>query len=407
MSAVMATVAERQGESTRIWSRTFIIIFVANMAMNLGQMMSNSLLSVYAKSLGASASAIGVLMSTFAITALLFKIVAGPAMDTYNRKYLVIGAMLLLATAFLGFSMASSVRTLMAFRLVQGAGQAFGNVCFLAMVAAVLPKERYGAGMGYYSLAQVVSQAIGPTVGLWLSGLFGFSATFLINTGVMLLAVLFALQIKLPFKRTKQFRINLHNIVAKEALLPALLMFCLMTAFFVVNAFLIVYAAEQGVTAGIGLFFTVSAVTMVFSRPYVGRLTDRYGLVKVLIPALLSDVVAFFIISGAHTLWMFLVAALISAFGFGACQPALQTLAMKSVPNERRGAASSTNFIGVDLGTLTGPVVAGVIAQSFGYAVMWRVMVIPMLVAMLLVYLFRARIATIEHSFSTRVEATH
>lgn len=407
MSAVAATTAREESAFTVIWSKTFVIIFLANMAMNLGQMMSNSLLSVYAKSLGATAGAIGLLMSSFAITALLFKIVAGPAMDTYNRKYLVMGAMSLLAVAFLGFSFAGSVRTLLAFRLVQGAGQAFGNVCFLAMVAEVLPKEKYGTGMGYYSLAQVVSQAIGPTVGLWLSGLVGFSATFLINTAVMLVAVLLAMQIRLPFKRTRQFKIKLDNIIAKEALLPALLLFCLMSAFFVVNSFLIVFAQEQGVTTGIGLFFTVTAVTMVFSRPFAGRLTDRYGLVKVLIPALLADVVAFFIISSAHALWMFLVAALISAFGFGACQPALQTLAMKSVPNERRGAASSTNFIGIDLGTLTGPVIAGLVAQAFGYAVMWRVMVIPLIAAMGLAYLFRARIGAIEHDFGARVQAAH
>jgi MFS family permease len=81
---------------------------------------------------------------------------------------------------------------------------AFGNACCLAMVSEALPKERYGTGMGYYSLAQVVSQALGPTVGLWLSGLVGFQMTYGIIACLLLLGIILALQIKTHFKRTKK-----------------------------------------------------------------------------------------------------------------------------------------------------------------------------------------------------------
>ena len=386
-------------EPAKIWNVTFISIFFANMAMSLGQFMSNSLLSVYADSLGATASAIGLLMSTFAISALLFKVVSAPAMDTYNRKHLLIGSIFLFCIVYLGYGASKSVAALMAFRLLQGCGMAFGGVCCLAMVAETLPKDKYGTGMGYYSLAQVASQAVGPTIGLWLSKLVGFHLTFVISSCVMLMAAFLAFKIKIPYKRERKLKISLNNIIAKEALLPATSLLFLSMAFCIVNSFLIVYAEKQGITGNIGLFFMVSASTMIFTRPAVGKLTDRYGLVKIFVPAVFCDVIAFFMISYAHTLWLLLFAAFISAFGFGACQPALQTLAMKSVPNERRGAGSSTNFVGMDLGNLIGPTVAGAIAQTFGYILMWRVMVVPLLIAILLVFLFRAKIATIEQNF--------
>ncbi|SEP40963.1 MFS transporter [Propionispora vibrioides] len=386
-------------EQTKIWNFMFISIFFANMVMNLAQYMSNALLAIYADSLGASASAIGVLMSTFAVSALLFKVVSAPAMDTYNRKYLVAGAMVTMTAAFLGYSLSQSVPSLIAFRILQGCGQAFGNVCCLAMVAETLPKSKYGAGIGYYSLAQVVAQASGPTVGLWLVSQIGYHLTFAFNAGVMLLAAFLAFKIKIRYKRTKKLKITLNNILAKEAFLPATVLVFIIMAFCVVNSFLVVFANEQGVGSDISLYFTVSAITMIFTRPIVGKLTDRFGFVRVFTPALFCDVISFFIISVSHTLSSFLLAAFLASFGFGACQPAIQALAMKCVPNERRGAGSSTNFVGMDIGNLLGPTFAGLVAQTFGYRIMWRVMVVPLLIAIVVVIIFKRKIACIEASF--------
>ena len=392
-----------QGQ-TKIWNKMFISIFFTNMALNLGQQMSNSLLAKYADSLGAPAYQIGMLMSMFAITALLFKIVSAPAMDTYNRKYLVMGAMAIMATAYFGFSMSKTIPSLMVFRMLQGIGNAFANVCCLAMVAEALPKDKFGTGMGYYSLAQVVSQALGPTIGLTLVSLVGYNTTYAINGCVMLSAVVVAMQIKIDFKRTKKLKISLNNIIAKEALVPASVLFFMSMGFTTIGSFLIVFAGRQGVNSNIGLFFTVYALTLMFTRPTVGKLTDKYGLVKVAIPAIFFTGFSFFLISISTSLPMFLLAAFVNAFGYGACQPALQSLTMKSVTKERRGAGSSTNFVGMDLGTLVGPTLAGTSAQSFGYESMWRFMIIPLVIGISLVFIFRGRIASIEENFRVKAQ---
>lgn len=399
----MSIVTEKQSylnkEPTKIWNATFISIFFASAAMNMGQMMSNQILAKYADSIGASASAIGLLMSVFAVTALLAKVIAGPAIDTYNRKYLLAGAAIVLATAYFGFGISHTVHMLMVFRLLQGVGLTFGNVCCLIMVADSLPKDKYGIGIGYFSLAQVMCQAIGPTVGLTLVAAVGYRMTYTISTAIMLIAAVMALLVKVNYKRTKKLKIDLNNVIAKEALLPATLVFFIQTAFCVINSFLVVFAGKQGVTKNIGLYFTVTALSMLVTRPIVGKLTDKFGLVKVVAPALFCNVIAFVIISNSHTLIMFLVAAFISAFGFGACQPALQALTMKSVPSTRRGAASSTYYIGSDFGNLAGPAIAGYVVVLVGYVNMWRIMVTPLLMGILMIIIFRSQITRIETSF--------
>lgn len=390
---------DRGPETEKIWNAMFISVFVTNMSLNLAQQMSNSLLAKYADALGAPASQIGMLMSIFALTALLFKVVSAPMMDVYNRKHLVMGAMAIMGVAYVGFALSTSIPSLMVFRMLQGVGNAFGNVCCMALVAQALPKSKFSTGMGYYACAQVVSQAVGPTIGLALADTLGYRVTYFITAAVMLASVVVASRIRLQHKRKGKLKITLHRIIAREALLPGVVILLLTMGFTTINSFLIVYAGKQGVGDGIGLFFTVYAITMLLTRPMVGRLTDRFGLVKIAIPAMCFTVLSFFIISSANRLEVFLLAAFINAFGYGACQPALQSLSMKSVPNSRRGSASSTNYIGMDIGTLIGPTLAGYCIDAFGYGTMWQLMTIPLLMGTVLLFLGRGRVRQIESDF--------
>jgi len=50
---------------------------------------------------------------------------------------------------------------------------------------------------------------------------------------------------------------------------------------------------------------------------------------------------------------------------------------------------------------LVGPSIAGMIANTFGYSVMWRVMVTPFFIGMFLVFFFRKRINKIEIDFAS------
>jgi MFS family permease len=380
--------SEQQKVVTKIWNRTFISIFIANALMNLSQQMVNTLVAKYADHLGATATTVGIVMSMFTYTALLLKLISAPAIDSFNRKYILTGAMLIMAIAYFGYSASFNIPILMGSRLLQGAGQAFTATCCLALAADALPRDKMGAGIGFFSLAQAACQAIGPTIGLTLVSFVGFNTTFLIGACMMVLAALAALRVKTELRPVKKFVISLNSVLAKEAAIPSILMLLLSMAYCNINSFLIIYADKRGVHA-IGLFFTVYAVTLLFTRPTVGKLSDKYGLQKILIPAMCCFAIAFIIISFASNLPMFLFAAFVSAFGYGACQPAIQTLCMKCVPNERRGAGSCTNYIGTDLGNLAGPVIAGIIIEKLGYSAMWRIMLVPVFIALVMVVIFR------------------
>lgn len=400
---------EHQWEPPKtIWNVMFLSIFFANMALNMGQQMSNSLLSLYANSLGTPADQIGQLMSMFAITALVFRFVSGPAMNAFNRKKLVAMGMSFMATAYLGFSFAQviagavgvqTITVLKVFRLFQGIGNAFSNACCLTIVADTLPKDKFSTGMGYYGCAQVISQAIGPTVGVFLRDSIGYHYTYLVVFAVMCCAILASTRVKLAPRKSIPFSLKLNNMIAKEAVVPAVIIFFVNMGFTSISAFLLVYSEERGIMGG-SFFFTVYAVTLLATRPAIGKLTERFGFTKVAIPSVFMTACSFVLIAFSENLFVLLLAAFVNAFGYGSIQPMLQSLCMKSVPPERRGSASGTSFIGTDAATIIGPMVCGKVAEIVGYNPgMWLVMTVPIFVGMATIFLSRNRIHAIEKGF--------
>ena len=386
----------------RIWNPAFISVCLIAAFMNLGKQMSNSILSKYVDSLGSPATIVGLVSSVFAFSALLFKLISGPALDTYDKEKIVIGATFALGVAFLGYSFSTTVPIIIVFRFLQGAAQAFTATALLTMAADALPKEQFSTGVGTFALFETIATAIGPTIGLGLVRIIGYNSTFLVSSVFMFVSAIGVCFFKQkPFHQTKKFHISLDTILAKESVKYAILLFVFNFSFCVIGTYLAIYAEKQGVVENIGLYFTVYACALLITRPFIGKLTDKLGVTKVLIPAFICFCIAYWLISISTTLWMFLSAAIINAFGLGACQPVVQALCMKCVSQERRGAASSTCYIANDLGNLVGAPVAGWIVETFGYTAMWRAMTIPVIVAGIFVFCIRDRIKQTEKTFVT------
>ena len=395
----------------KLWNPMFISLFIASGLMNLSTQMSNSLLSLYAKNIGTPADQIGTLMSMFAMTALIIRFVAGPAMTAYDRKKLLQLAMFFFGTAYFGFGISPKVSeitglplisVLKIFRLIQGMGNAFGNACLMTVISECIPKAQFSSGMGIYALAQTISQAIGPTIGTTLRDTIGYNSTYLV-TGTLMYAtiVLVGIIVKVPNSGTGIFELKFDNMIAREATVPAIITFLLATGFTSINSFLLVYAEERGIQRA-SLYFTVYALTLLRTRPVIGKLTDKYGFVKVAIPALIMQGISFYMIGQSSSLIALLISAAVCSCGYGAVQPAVQSLCMKSVTPQRRGSASSTNYIAMDAATLVGPAVCGRVAKAFGYTpLMWIVMIIPIALGLIYIIVSRKRIEQIETEFAS------
>lgn len=367
----------------KIWDRSFTSIFIVNAFMNLGLQMVNGVLPKYVDSMGASASEIGLVTSLFAITALLFKIVSGPAIDSFNRKKVLAGFMAVMCVSFVGYGLSTSIAAVGAMSLLRGAAQAFTATCSLVIATDFLPQTRLGEGIGVFTLAFAACQAIGPAIGLYLAQAIGYRAVFLVDAGLEAVGVvLLILTVENKSKGGRPFRISLDRIIEKKALVSSFLIFLLSIANTSVLSFLIIFSTGTGIAPSqSGLYFLVYSSALLLIRPLLGSLADRHGFRKTMLPGLFLYAGSFALLSQATSLPFLLLAAGLSAFGYGASQPIIQAASMKATPFEKHGAVSCTCYIGMDMGAIAGPNIAGAEIELFGYTTMWLLMIIPIGIA--------------------------
>lgn len=376
-----------------VWNKAFINVFVMNVFLMLGLFMTNVLVPTYAEHVGATAAIVGLVTSMFAVTALAVRPIVGPSTSYFRNNRLLAAAVVITIAAFVCYGFAESVSMIIVGRLLHGIGMGFFAPVSMALVSDTLPSNKLASGIGIFSLGQAIATAIGPAIGLELVQRFGYRGTFFIGALIMGIVLVLSLRLKSdPPEMKNGFKIRWIDIVAREVMVPATIMFFLASAYSCINAFILIYGGAAGVKE-IGLFFTSYAICLFISRPVSGKLADKYGVDKTLIPGMIIFALSFILLSYSSTLPMFLISGAVSAFGYGICQPALQTLCIQMVSKERRGVAGNTIFIGVDTGYLLAPSVAGLIVtfiqshggdEIAGYAVMFQFMTIPICMGLIL-----------------------
>lgn len=116
------------------------------------------------------------------------------------------------------------------------------------------------------------------------------------------------------------------------------------------------FAAEKGLSGG--LFFVIMAVTVLIMRMTAGKVTDRHG-EDFAYSCNIAMFAAFLLLGLFPNTVTYLLAAVLSGFGFGGLEPALQSMAVAIAPPEKRGSANSTFLCAYDIGIGIGGAIAG------------------------------------------------
>lgn len=386
-----------KGES--IWSAPYVALMATNFFQSMAAFMTNTTLPLYLDELGAATSMIGVVVGAFAITALLIRPFAGPAFDSFSRKRLLLVAQTLIGVSLIGYGVVRSVPALFCVRLLHGVGIGCSGPLAMSLVSEFLPASRMASGISIYALAQSFAQIIGPAVGLWLIGFVGFSATYLLAAASVLVAMVGVFFVREPQRERLEYRFSLNRMFAREAVPKAIVLSLFAVAFSAVTSYLVLYGNLLGVES-MGTYFVVYASCLVATRPLFGKMADRFGAARVLLVGVVCFAASYVMLWQVRDFPGMIAVAVVGSAGFGACAPLIQSMALSSVPLERRGAASNTSFTGMDLGMLIGPGTAGFVIEALvpvtgsqvqAFSVMWLVMLVPLAVALAVILRWNIR----------------
>ncbi|SMC16637.1 Predicted arabinose efflux permease, MFS family [Clostridium acidisoli DSM 12555] len=380
----------------KLWNINFISLLGINVLTFMAFYLVYPILSKYAINLGASLSMAGVIVGLFSITALIIGPFGGILTDKTNKKYVMEIGTLINGIATLGYSLAPNIGVIIFFRILHGASFSITSATSVAWATEFIPKDRIGEGIGYLGISQIIATAFGPEIGIEGANRFGISKTFMV-AAVLIIVASFCMNFlpntnNTPKKNTetKKHTIKLKEIIAFEILPLSFIGGLFFMGNGLVTSFLVLMGDKRNIR-GVGIYFIVNALFLIFTRPISGKIYDKKGLSMVLYPALLFSIAEALFLGHANALWMIILAAIFKAFGQGFAQPALQAECFNKMGSEKRGLASSTFFIGANVGQGVGPLIGGGIASSLGYTWLFNISALMLLCGILFYAIYKRK----------------
>jgi len=330
------------------------------------------ILSVYAKSLGASLSMVGIIVAAYAIPQVLFRIPLGILFDAVRRRKSLIAAGILMTSAgALGLGLAPGLWTLFGARIVTGVGAA-AWVAFAVYFAAYYPESAAPRAIGVINFVQGAALVAATYGGGLVAQKLGYSSAFFGAAVLGLVALAAHLAARepavaeraRPISRAELAAVARHWPLIIASLMGVLSQFANWAGLF---GFVPVYADRIGAgSSDLGLITMVSLAASALASLLTIRLVRAAGpLVSIVLGALLLGGTMVFV-PAMRSLPSLTVLMFVNGLGRGLLQTLLMSLSVQSIPQPLRATAMGVYQAVYAVGMLSGPLVTGFLADALG-----------------------------------------
>lgn len=369
----------------------------------------NPVLPLFASYLGAGPSGVGAVAAVSSFTGILASIPAGILSDRFGRKKMLMAAAVVFATAPFLYLAVTEIWQLAIVRFYHGLATAIFVPVAMAAVADLFHAER-GEKLGWFSTSTLAGRFVAPLAGgaiigaAVLSPAFGYRAVFLVcgASGIIALALTALLfRLRIPYTGAgREGKTNLgQDLQAFKALFSnrliittAALEGAVLFAYGTFETFLPLYALAGGISAyWIGVFLAAQIITLAFTKPFMGRFSDRHGRRPQIIIGGLAGAVSVGILPLFSSFFPLLAVSVLFGLSLSVVTSATSAFIADSSSRSSRGSAMGILGSVMDVGHTAGPLVSGVVAA---YAGLEKSFIGASLILFLVALLFLAIVGT-------------
>lgn len=374
-----------------------LLCIMGGLAIFSSTMAKSPALPLFIRSMGVPVSTVGFIAAASTVVGIIVSLPAGILSDIIGRRRVILMAAIVFATAPFLYLLIASPWQLVLVRIYHGLATAILGPVAMAAVADTFKKGR-GERMGWYSSATMVGRFLAPLVGGIL--IFGqdFRWVYLADGFAGILALVAAIRLPIAtatsasaWEALKHERGKYGQEIAFVFRHPGILATSGIEAvqyfaFGCLETFLPIYLNEElGYTAWeIGLLFTAQILAATLTKPIMGRLSDRYGRVPMIVSGL--------VLGGITTATMLLssnylvIMVLIAMFGLGLATVTASTSALVAdfSRSQSRGSALGILSSIMDIGHSSGPMVSGVLIGAYSYRMAFGIVGIGLVVVSLI-----------------------
>ncbi|MBQ1568260.1 MAG: MFS transporter [Erysipelotrichaceae bacterium] len=359
----------------RIFTGPFLMVLSVSIISGAASYMVNPILPAFLLSRGAPMEITGIISSLMSLVALFGRPFSGAASDYFNKKKIMVLSYVLSIICLLLYTKADTVTAIIIVRILHGVAFSLSGTVSMAFGADFLPLSRLGEGLSYIGIGTVISTMIGPQLGEFVENSFGMESVFIwasvlyVICGILTYLIPYHPQIS---EKKEKFVFRMENFFAPELGMYVFLIGMLSVG----NGILLYYLKDFGTNRGIAnisLYYTVSSIATVLTKPFTGKWLDAKDIAYTLYPAFVISAVFAFCFARAYTLPLVLTAAVLKAIGQGSGQSAIQADSVRKLGLQRSGVASSSCYIGMDLGNVLGPAIGAFVISASGYELLFNV----------------------------------
>lgn len=326
------------------------------------------LLSVLPRYVGGAGA--GVTTAALMATTVVGELLTPRLVTRFGYRGILAAGLLLLGvpTLALPFASVAGVGLVFVVCVLRGAGLAVIFVVSGALGAALIPPERRGEGLGVFGAVVSLPALIGTPLGVWLADRAGYPVVFLI-AAASALASLGALG-GLP--KSVGAAVREEGVVA-VARRPGMVRVSLVFGATAVAAGVLITLLPVALPRSTGdlaaLALLLNAGTGALARWWAGRIGDRHGAHRLLVPGLLLTAAGMVGLLALSDPVAVLASSVLVGAGFGVSQNASMTVLLQRVPASAFTAATALWSIAYDGGFGLGALAVGAVALQTGFPV--------------------------------------
>lgn len=376
-----------------------LIALTGGLAILSSTLSKTPVLPLFAQSLNATPSEIGWIVMASTIPGILVSFPAGALSDFLGKRRVLLASLVVFATAPFLYLWVSNTWELMAVRFYHGFATAIFGTVATAAIAERFAADR-AAKLSTYSSITIVGRSIAPFLGGALISMASFNAVYIACavSGVLALAAGSLLRDMTPKATTKlempHFWTSLKTVLKDgRIMVVSLVEAAQYLVFGAIEAFLALYAASLGIPAWkIGVILGVQLVSIVFAKPLMGKISDRIGRKRVILPGLLIGAASIVLLPLAKGFISISVLSLVFGIGFATVTSSTAALVADFTKDNRFGSSMGVLRTVMDVGQSIGPVLTGAMVGYAGYSSAFILLAaILVLAALLLGLTFRTQ----------------
>lgn len=370
-----------------------VLLLVMSLLLMADTLITSSIIPQLQAEFAVSKIMIGVMGSAFVLVGAVVGLYSGYLTDRYNRKYLMVGAVILgelpcIATGI--HVLTPNFATLLFWRLLTGFGIGAVYPITMSLLSDFFPPQHRAKANALAELSWIFGTLLGPILGgLAIETDYGWRLAFLM-AGVpnVILALIFLLGFREPLREGslegdvetrasgETYRAGVEAVLSKRSNLflflqsiPGSIPWGLLP-FWLITYFVTERSLTQAQATGIWESFSIVALVGILSWSVLGDILHRRyqrGALYTVCVASFTGIVSFGVLINLNLGFSLLIVLIpLTALGIGAPATNVRSWLMNSNDPERRGSVFALFFLSDSVGKGLGPAIGGMIAALLG-----------------------------------------